>query len=201
MKSEPALIFDLSPTTSLSSTLQCLLETSFNLFVPVRLQPIIACKSSELDVNIYGAIQRYNPALIFLVSSRSGLEASRKLLTSIKRIGVEIPIIAAVETCAPDEAFELLKIGAADFVTTPFQANDVLPRVWRLLRQSRSDRSLNQSPEAKRHSKKLIGISPVFLQEANKISLIAGCEANVLLVGETGTGKELYARAIHYGST
>src|SRR6185369_12924375 len=46
----------------------------------------------------------------------------------------------------------------------------------------------------------LIGQSPIFLQQAQKNSLIAACEANVLIVGETGTGKELYARAIHYGS-
>lgn len=46
----------------------------------------------------------------------------------------------------------------------------------------------------------LIGQSPIFLQQAQKISLLASCKANVLIVGETGTGKELYARAIHYGS-
>lgn len=48
--------------------------------------------------------------------------------------------------------------------------------------------------------RQLIGQSPIFLQQTQKISLIASCEANVLIVGETGTGKELYARAIHYGS-
>jgi transcriptional regulator with PAS, ATPase and Fis domain len=46
----------------------------------------------------------------------------------------------------------------------------------------------------------LIGQSPIFLQQAQKIPLLASCKANVLIVGETGTGKELYARAIHYGS-
>ena len=47
----------------------------------------------------------------------------------------------------------------------------------------------------------LIGQSPIFLQQAQKIPLLASCKANVLIVGETGTGKELYARAIHYGGT
>ena len=58
------------------------------------------------------------------------------------------------------------------------------------------------APEDSRQQQfsQLIGQSPIFLQQAQKIPLLASCKANVLIVGETGTGKELYARAIHYGS-
>ncbi len=44
----------------------------------------------------------------------------------------------------------------------------------------------------------MIGESPSFLRELEKIPLIARCDASVLISGETGTGKELFARAIHY---
>lgn len=44
----------------------------------------------------------------------------------------------------------------------------------------------------------LIGDSPRFLAEVQKISLASKCDAKVVISGETGTGKELFARAIHY---
>jgi len=46
--------------------------------------------------------------------------------------------------------------------------------------------------------KQMVGQDPAFLAEINKIPLVAGCDVSILILGETGTGKELCARAIHY---
>lgn len=47
----------------------------------------------------------------------------------------------------------------------------------------------------------IVGGSPEFLKEVNRIPVVSACDATVLILGETGTGKELFARAIHYLSS
>lgn len=199
MKTAGALLLDLTPTSSLSSKLRRLLETTF----PVAVSPDIRNKAplqSQLpDEELAHIVRGLDTALVFLICEQHALETSRQFLSSLKKATPEIPVIAAIETCAPAEAFELLKAGAADFITSPFQASDVLPRAWKALEQACLENATGEPPHEK-DFRQLIGQSPIFLQQAKKISLIAACEANVLIVGETGTGKELYARAIHYGS-
>src|SRR5262249_26953809 len=138
--------------------------------------------------------------LIFLVTLCDDSAPASSLLNALKRLTSEIPVILVVSADAPSRALELLEVGADDFVTMPLQTNEVLARAWRWLRQGWSVERVDEFESAENHSKKLIGNSPNFLQQVAKIPLIAASEANVLLMGETGTGKELHARAIHYGS-
>jgi len=71
-------------------------------------------------------------------------------------------------------------------------------RALRLREQIRGDETLTQTLKEKLGLRQLVGENPVFLAEVRKIPLVAQYKANILISGETGTGKEVCARAIHY---
>lgn len=82
-----------------------------------------------------------------------------------------------------------------DFLCCPFHERELALRIERLLSTQRgvarpSDRLFDQLP--------LVAQSPVFQRVIDKIPLIADCKHTVLISGETGSGKEVVARAIHY---
>jgi two-component system, NtrC family, response regulator GlrR len=85
-------------------------------------------------------------------------------------------------------------------VPEPSQANGQEPsfRLLRLVGQAHQNEALLQELKRKLGLGQLIGESPTFLAAVNKIPMMARCEASVLISGETGTGKEVCARAIHY---
>ena len=135
-----------------------------------------------------------------LIASDSSLSHRAHLLKSINETAGEIPLILALEPCQSAEVIELLQLGASDFIVSPFQAQEVLTRAWRLLRTMKLQTKVGFDA-AQPGLNKIIGESPAFLAQLRRIPVISKCEANVLIGGETGTGKELYARAIHYSST
>jgi two-component system, NtrC family, response regulator GlrR len=90
----------------------------------------------------------------------------------------------------------LLRAGAADFILPPLRLGEVLPRIWCAL--DRHARCLPKHTGARLSGASgIIGKSPAFKGEIERLPRIAGCNASVLISGETGTGKELFARAIH----
>jgi two-component system response regulator GlrR len=137
------------------------------------------------------------PALIFAILS-AALSGAERTIESLHAWAPGVPVIAVLAREAPDEAVALLELGVEDFLVPPLRACDVLPRVRRLI--AASGRTSPETGELKTKLDRLhlYGEAPSFVAAIEKLPLIAQCEANVLISGETGTGKELFARSIHY---
>jgi two-component system, NtrC family, response regulator GlrR len=109
-----------------------------------------------------------------------------------------IPVFLVADTPRPEEVVHLLKVGATDFITPPFTPINVLPRLLRCVPQVLSGDSDFEKLKQELGLKQLIGESEPFKELVRTMPLVAGSDSGVLIEGETGTGKELFARATHY---
>ena len=182
----------------MGSQLRAIFDGSENPPFQVRQEFICFVEPGAPTGQVLDLISHFKPHVVFLVLSSDYMRETGALLRSFTGKSFELPVIVALEGDTPGGMIDLLKLGVADFFTPPLEAIDVLPRVWRLLEHRRTEDPLIHRLKEKIGLRQMIGESPSFIRELEKIPLIARCDASVLISGETGTGKELFARAIHY---
>ena len=118
-----------------------------------------------------------------------------KILQHIKLKNPSVPVIIMTAYAEVKMAVELIKSGAFDYITKPIQQEEVLVIIARALRQSKG-RTGKES-----FSREFITGSSQKIQQVMKyVNVVAPTDITVIIDGETGSGKEYIARAIHYGS-
>ena len=126
-----------------------------------------------------------------------------ELLTRIKSVQTEMPVILLTAFGTVELAVEAMKLGAFTYLTKPCPNEEVLRTVAKALeygRLGRQVKELNSASNRPYSFDRLIGKSKPMLELYKLLEKVAPTKANVLVTGESGTGKELVAQAIHYNS-
>ena len=145
------------------------------------------------------AIARDSPDIVFLdikMPGMDGLEA----LSRIKSLNDSLPVVMISAHGNAQVGMDATKRGADDFIEKPFGAERLLVTIKNVLSQSRLRKENTTLKRAVEARYQMVGESPGLRQIGDAIKRAAPTNATVLILGESGAGKELVARAIHRNS-
>jgi DNA-binding NtrC family response regulator len=107
-------------------------------------------------------------------------------------------VILVTELAEVHEAMAAVREGAHDYLMKPLRGDDIARRIERVAAQVSIQRRRARMPLAQRaRSEQIVGCSTIMSRVMDRLCAIAASDAPLLLLGETGTGKELIARALH----
>ncbi len=137
---------------------------------------------------------------LLITDWRMGVLSGMDLLREAKAMQPRLPVIMMTAHGSVDHAVEAMKAGADDYLSKPFSLAEIELRVASLLEKSRLREERDELRHERASGHELVGESPAFLVVRKLIAQAGASEASVLILGETGTGKEGVARALHAAS-
>jgi DNA-binding NtrC family response regulator len=126
----------------------------------------------------------------------SGLEVYQR----IRQVDARIPVLFITAATAAHHAIEAMKQGAYDYLIKPLDTQHlrrVVGEALELSRLSREPAVVSESPPEEERGDAIIGCCPSMLEVFKAIGRVAAQDVTVLITGDSGTGKELVARAIY----
>jgi two-component system, NtrC family, response regulator AtoC len=159
---------------------------------------------AEDGATALGRIQLDNPDLITLdvkLPDITGIE----VLSELRNRNIHIPVIVITAFGVVDDAVRSLKLGAYDFIEKPINFEKLENAVRNALETRRLRTEVARTHEIQRNEfsvDRIIGVSEHIREIRELVKKVAGSEASTILIqGESGTGKDLVAHAIHYESS
>jgi DNA-binding NtrC family response regulator len=141
--------------------------------------------------------QRFDLALVDIkMPGVDGIELQAKL----REIDASMPVIIMTGFASVETAVRALKNGAYDYITKPFDPDELVHLVNKAISHKRAEREVSRLKENLDEifpETRLIGQSPAMKRVIELVETVAPTDATVLITGESGTGKEVVARAIH----
>ncbi|HSE44933.1 MAG TPA: sigma-54 dependent transcriptional regulator [Gemmatimonadales bacterium] len=149
------------------------------------------------------AIAKQRPDLVMMdvkLPDQDGLD----LLKSIKRQHPELDVIVMTAFGGSSSAIKAMEVGAYDYVTKPFEVDDLLATLRRVFEHHDMASEVSalrlELGKSAAERERIVGSSKPMMEVYKLIGKVAGSDATVLISGESGTGKELVAEALHRAS-
>lgn len=171
------------------------------------LSELLACDAWEIEhvADKAAADERIEAGWpdLMVIAHRPPQQDGLQLLSEIRRVDADLPVIIVAETADVTLATRGLRLGAGDLLLEPVPAGDLQHSIDRLLNLRRTTQEaaiLRRQRELPHQFDDFIGSSPKMRKVFETIHQVAATDVDVLIRGETGTGKELVARSIHQRS-
>lgn len=175
--------------------------TAVRLLLKIEAKEVITEKNPE---NLRSHLGKSNFDVILLdMNFNSSINTGNEglfWLKEIKKIKPDASVIMITAYGDIDLAVRSLKEGASDFVVKPWHNEKLMETIRDILRRKDKNSDSSHSAAGAIIRKELLGESPAMQEIFYKIEKIAPTDANILILGENGTGKDLVAKAIHQQS-
>lgn len=145
------------------------------------------------------AFGEFSPTLVITDLKMPGIDGFR-VLREIKERSPDTLVMIITAFGAVDTAVEAMKLGAYDYITKPFNRDElkmVVRKALQVTSLSRENRQLREQLSEKTDFRNIVGISREMEKVFQVVRKVANTDATVLITGESGTGKELVAKALH----